>query len=199
MTEVVPHEAPDGLALLSALRSLGAATETSLDLPVDTTYEECEALGAVLGRAHRNVTWMIADWINHVEAVFPDRYSQAVEATNLTPETLGNYARTARKVPRERRVPGVPFSVHTEVAPLEPKQQEEWLGKAKTKGWKREELRSHLRPVKDLPGHASVEGEVGSIEEQARELVRSARNYGNDYLVRRYAFTALCAALGEEL
>lgn len=154
-----------GMELLASLRRLGAATETSLDLPVDITYEQFEALGVVLGRAQRTVTWMIADWINHGEAVFGEKVAQAVEVTNLNPDTLDNYARVARKVPRERRIAGVPFGVHAEVAPLEPAEQKEWLGKAAANGWKREELRSHLRPVKGLlddfhHSHAGVEGWV---------------------------------------
>lgn len=187
-----------GQSLLRRLEDLGAATETSLDLPLNISFKDYEALGVALSRAHRAVTWMISDWLNHGEAVFKEKVYQAVEATGLNPDTLDNYARVARKVPRERRVPGVPFGVHAEVASLEPAQQTEWLGKAKANDWRREELRSHLRPIKmpDLEddSHAGV---VGSVEDAARELVRSAKHYGNDYLVHRPSFVHLCAALGE--
>jgi hypothetical protein len=185
-----------GLEILAGLERLGAATEISLDLPADMTYERYEALGAALGRAHRTVAWMLADWINFGERAYGEKYAQAVEVTNLRPETLMNYASVARKVPRERRRVELPFGVHAEVASLEPSEQVEWLEKAVVNEWKREDLREHLRPLKQLEHHAGVSVD---LEDAARDLVRSAKKYGNDFLVQRPSFVQLCAALGEEV
>jgi hypothetical protein len=193
-----PKRIKAGQDLLRTLEDLGAATETSLDLPVTITYKQYEALGVALSRAHRAVCWMIADWINQGEALFDERVHQAVEATGLNRYTLDNYARIARDVPRERRVVGVPFGVHAEVASLEPDQQTLWLEKAKANDWRRDELRAELRPVKKLPEiHAGVDN--GNLEEAARDLVRTAKKYGNDFLVGRPSFVQLCHTLGEEV
>ncbi len=184
-----------GLETLAALERLGAATATSLELPADMTFERYEALGAALGRAHRTVTWMIADWINYGERAYGEKYAQAVEALNMTPETLMNYASIGRKVPQERRRPELPFSVHALVAPLEPAEQTQWLDQAVENDWTRAELRDRLRGS-PTPRTSVV---LPDIEEAARFLVASAQQMGDGFLVRRQAFVELCAALGETL
>lgn len=186
-----------GLEILASLERLGAATATSLELPADMTYERYEALLAVLGRAHRTLTWVIADAINEGERRYGEKYAQAVELLNMTPETLMNYASIARKVPRERRRVGVPFSVHALVAPLEPKQQELWLDRTVKHDWTRAELRERLHPPISANGNAHS-GVMPNLEEAARGLVNSAEVMGDGYLVRQYAFRELCVALGVE-
>lgn len=192
----IRHEM-SGLELLATLEASGAATAVSLDLPEDLSFRRYEAVGVALGRAHRNVAWKIGDWINFGEKRYRERYAQAINATNLRYETLMNYASIARKVPRERRRAELPFSVHAEVAPLEPKEQIEWLERAVQNEWKREDLRVHIRPRDDLtPALAPVA--LPDLEDAARALVASARRMGDDFLVLRHAFVELCAALGEE-
>lgn len=181
-----------GLEILASLERLGAATPTSLDLPVDMSYERYEALGVALGRAHRTVTWMIGDWINFGERAYGEKYAQAVEATNMTPETLMNYASIARKVPRERRRPELPFSVHALVAPLEPRDQTEWLDQAVENEWTRVELRDRLRGKPPTPIPQPSEE---TLEEACRFLIDTAQAMGDGFLVRDSAFRQLCAAL----
>ena len=193
MTEI-EQRIENGLEMMASLERLGAASETSLELPPDMTYDRYEAVGMALGRAYRSMVWMIADWINYGERTFPERYAQAVEITKLHPETLKNYARIAEKVAPARRIAGVPMGIHAEVASLEPEQQTLWLERAAENGWRREDLRNELRPVKHLPPHARV----GSVEEAAIDLVRSAKEHGDGFfIVRRPSFVQLCAALGE--
>lgn len=194
MTEIEVRVA-GGLEILGSLERLGAATSVSLDLPADMTYERYEALGLALGRAHRTVAWMIGDWLNFGELVHGDKYAQAAEQINMAPQTLLNYASVSRKIPRERRRPELPFSVHALVAPLEPTEQMFWLDKAIENDWKREDLREHLRPPGPLP---PVVGEVIGLEQAVRELVRTAKKYGDDFLVPRHSFLMLCAALGDD-
>jgi hypothetical protein len=198
--EIVPYPEPSaeiiagGMEILASLERLGAATAVSLDLPTDISYERYEAVGFALGRAHRTVAWMMGDWINHGEFVFGEKYAQAMLVTNMAEQTLMNYAHISRRIPRERRRAELPFSVHALVAPLEPQEQTAWLDRAVENDWKREDLREHLRPTVLPP----VVGEVIELEEAARELVRSAKLYGNDFLVLRQPFVQLCVALGEE-
>lgn len=188
-----------GLEILASLERLGAATATSLELPADLTYERYEALLTVLGRAHRTLTWVIADAINEGERRYGEKYAQAVELLNMTPETLMNYASIARKVPRERRRVGVPFSVHALVAPLEPKQQTLWLDKVEKNEWTRAELRDKLHPpTSSMNGSHSGVSIEATLEEAARWLVDSAEVMGDGFLVRDSAFRALCSALGVE-
>lgn len=174
------------------LERLGAVSAIGLDLPADITYERYEALMVALGRAHRAVAWVVGDGLIQGEGLFPERYAQAAEATKLAPQTLMNYASVARRVPKERRRPGIPFGVHAEVASLPPAEQVEWLDRVVANDWRREELRQNIRPVSVPPAV------VVDLEEAARDLIRSAQPSGDDYVVRRASFQQLCAALGEE-
>lgn len=185
-----------GLEVLATLERLGAVTSTSLELPEDMPYEQYAALGVALSRAYRTVNWMLADWINFGERVYGEKYAQAVDETGLHPGTLMNYASIARRVPRERRVAGVAFGIHAEVASLPPKEQTEWLEKAKANDWKRDDLRAELRPQpKDLtPALGPMD-----IEDAARDLIKTAKKYGDRFIVERASFIQLTAALGEEL
>jgi hypothetical protein len=184
------------MEILATLERLGASTPTSLDLPADLSYERYEALLVVLGRAHRTVAWSIGDAINFGERAYGEKYAHAVEALNMTPETLMNYASIARKVPRERRREELPFSTHALVAPLEPEQQERWLDDAVENDWTRGQLRDRLRGT---PPEPRVPVVVPDLQEAARHLVASAQVMGDGFLVRRQAFEQLCAILGEPL
>jgi DNA polymerase III alpha subunit (gram-positive type) len=142
--------------------------------------------------------WQIAETILFTEKRYGQTYTQAAEATGLSEETLRNYVSTAHRVPRERRRKELHFSHHQEVASLEPEAQDEWLDKAVVNNWNRAELRAQLNPIKGnivTPALHSAE----EIEYAARDLVRSAKQYGKDFLVQRPSFVQLCAALGEEL
>lgn len=183
-----------GLEILGNLERLGAATPTSLDLPLHTTYDQYEAIGFALGRAHRNISWKIADWLNFGEHQYGHKYEQAAEVLNMNPDTLRNYASIGRRVPVERRRAELPFGSHAEVAKLEPHEQAEWLERAVEKRWRRDELRAHIRPQVITP---ALPEPMGDVEGTARHVVRSAIRMGDGFLVREQAFTELAAALGE--
>lgn len=187
------------MELLASLERLGAATPTSLDLPENLTYARYEALLVALGRAHRTVAFMIGDALNQGEQKYGQKYHQAAEALNMTEETLMNYASICRRIPRERRKPELPFSVHALVAKLPPTEQTQWLEKAVKHDWKRRELREKLHPHHNSSenSHSGVRSEA-TLEEAARWLVDSAEAMGDGFLVRDSAFKALCSALGVE-
>ena len=142
---------------------IGETTEVSLRIfePESHSYELYLHMGKALGNYNRRMQWVIGDWINLVEDIFPDRYSQACEATGLSKQTVMNRASICRKIPENRRRDGVPFSVHAEVAYLEPKEREHWLDKAKTEGWDRDELRAHKPRVKELGPGTARDGSLG--------------------------------------
>lgn len=138
----------EGLQLLAILENRGAITETSLVLPPDTPFDTCEALAGMLGQLHRMNPWLIGDLLLHVERVYNETYAQAAEATGLAPQTLINYTSTCNRVPRSRRRKKVPFSIHSEIAWLEPKEQEDWLRRVSREDWPRERVREELAPLR---------------------------------------------------
>lgn len=147
MTEIAPTPS-HGLQLLAALEETGAITLTALVLPPDISYDECEALAAMLGQLHRTSQWLIGDLLNHIERVYGETYAQAAEVTGLSKGALMNYTWVCSKIPRSRRRPHVHFSTHMEVASLEPAEQDKWLKEADRNKWTKEELRSARKQEK---------------------------------------------------
>jgi len=137
-----------GLQLLSELEKAGAITETSLTLPPDIPWDRYEALVTMFGQLHRTSAWLLGDALNYGEKVYGETYTQAANWTGLAESTLANYASTCGRVPRSRRRSNLSFSVHQEVAWLEPKVQEEWLDKVAHNGWTRSVLREELAPMR---------------------------------------------------
>ncbi len=185
------------LALLEQAKYINGL---ALDLPDDIEYDAYEALGMALAQHHRKIAWLIGDWIVYGENRWQREqiYAQAQSWTKLTKGTLDNYASTARRVAPTERHPTQPFSVHMDIAKLSPLEQREWLEKADLNDWSREELRENLaalglreeRPRDLTPALGSLD-----VVESARDLVRSAKPVGDDYVVRRASFIQLRAAL----
>jgi hypothetical protein len=134
----------------SALRKNGAglpgtATDVSLTLAGDTTWEEWVAGLRLLGRMDRAIQWWIGDMVNWGEERFGERFAQGVEALGLAPHTVVNYAWVARAVPVSRRRELLTFEHHAVVAPLAPEEQVAWLTTAEQRHLSTRELRAHLR------------------------------------------------------
>jgi hypothetical protein len=152
--------ASGGIELLAQLERAGAITSTSLVLPPETTWEQYEALAGMLGQLHRTAGWLIGDLLNFGEKVYGETYVQAAAATGLAEQTLMNYASVCSRIPRARRRPSLPFSVHAEVAYLEPDEQERWLSEAEQEGWTRSELRLAMKGEQPQDPEPEVEPEV---------------------------------------
>lgn len=152
----------DLISLWESLRASGAISETELRLPPDITYEEYEALAAMFGRLKRTTSWLIGDLILYGDAVYGEKYTQAIELTGLAPSTLANYASVCKHIPPSRRRPGVSFSLHYEVAYLEPQDQERWLDMAVEGEWTKERLRQEIRGSKSDP--------LGNLADNGQDL-----------------------------
>jgi len=134
-----------GLELLADLEKSGAATLTSLTLPVDLPWDQYESLAFMLGQLHRTSAWLIGDLLNHGEKIYGETYAQAEAVTGLSAGTLQNYTSVCSRIPRNRRRAAVPFSTHAEVAYKEPQEQEYWLDQAEQEAWTKAELRIAIK------------------------------------------------------
>lgn len=186
---------PDGIALLERL---GVISDVSLELPEDLSYDHYEALGMALADKHRRSAWLLGDWVNYGESRYGQKYHQAAELTGYAEDTLRQWASVANRVAPPQRVPGISHSIHADIAPLPPVQQREWLEKVAVNGWKREELRGNLRAVGLREERPRVTPALQpNLVEAARDLIRSARPSGVDFVVRRASFVDLRRALGD--
>lgn len=152
---------------------IGETSEVGLKIykPDTHSYELYEKMGRLLGNANRRMQWVVGDWINLVEDVYPDRYSQATEVTGLNKQTLINRASICRRIPEKRRRQGLPFSMHADLAYIDPQEREHWLNEAHKNGWNRDELRDHRAAAKAAK-------EVGPVGETAVTSTASVAEKG---------------------
>ena len=137
-------------------------SETGLEVRGDPTFDEWQDVGTFIKRTNRAAGFWLADWLRYGDgrADWRERLSQAVDAGELSKQTLVNVRAVGRIDPKRRR-PGVDFSHHVEVAGLAPDEQEEWLERAETEGMSVRELRQGIRASrrrKVISGRAVLEG-----------------------------------------
>lgn len=113
-------------------------------------------------RAHRSSGWWLADLLRygHERADWSERLSQAVDVTGLSEKRLKNI-RAVGAIPVERRREGLEFSIHAEVAGMDPRDQVQWLERAETEGWTERELRLEIhasRRRRVIAGQAVLAG-----------------------------------------
>lgn len=157
----------DLIGLWNSLKESGAITDTELRLPPDISYSSYEALAMMLGRVKRSTSWLIGDLILYGETVYGEKYAQAITLTGLAEQTCANYASICKNIPPSRRRVGISFSLHQEVAYLEPQQQNEWLDKAEQQEWTKAKLRYELQAA-GLVGDFKDSGLMSDLANRAR-------------------------------
>jgi hypothetical protein len=112
------------------------------------SFEEWSAIGQYLQRAAGSINWWLGDWMNRGETRFGETYAQAIEASGLAYQTLGNIKWVARAIPFSRRREELSWKHHSEVAALEDDEQDEWLGLAAEQSWSANTLRKEIKATK---------------------------------------------------
>jgi len=190
--------------ILDSLRGSNVLDERGLDVAVldGMTYDEYEALGRYLGAMTSALRFAIGDWVNWGEAAFPDRYSQAMNATGLSFSTIRSYASVAAAVARvRRRTPEVSWSHHEAVATLSAREQRRWLDRISREGWTVEETRDARRAADEEEGDG---GEVSPTErvtlsDAARSVWLNSSRHGEVFHVPVEAMLRLARAMGESV
>ncbi len=126
----------------------GTATTVNLILPADLPFEDWEIIGRKLQDAKESIKWWIGDWLAYGESTYGEKYAQAVEVTGYEQQTLYNAAYVSKAIPVSNRHPELPWTSHEPVASLSKDKQAEVLQAAHDNGWTRDEIREHVRTVK---------------------------------------------------
>lgn len=120
----------------------------------DTPFEVWEATFKRLRSAERAVQWWLGDALRFGESRYGEMYSQALEETDYSYQSLADAAWVAGKIETSRRRENLSFSHHKEIAALPPEEQDYWLDEAEPEeGSKRprisrNELRERIRDAK---------------------------------------------------
>jgi hypothetical protein len=153
-----------------ALRLPGRFTANPCGLKVSgkPTPHQWEEAGRVLAGVDKCLPWLIGDWILAGEQQWGRTYEEAMEITGLAYGSLMNAASVCRRVEFSRRRENLSFKHHTEVASLDPEQQQELLEAAESGGWTTEIMRAQVRTLKGLPAgepQAEEDGDVDLIDD----------------------------------
>lgn len=189
-----------------AIQGDGVFAKKGLVLPAETSFEEWQAQGAVLGLMHVSLPFWIGDWRNFGEAAFGDRNYQ-VKLHGVKHETEMAYSWVASRIAlKDRRLPDLTFSHHRLVAALPRPERNTWLDKAVRENWNTRDFRAALL-VKKLDAGAEVLPPDPPPASAPAYTVREALvTIGADAHWRHAATTALeqldaltCPHCGEEI
>lgn len=134
------------LAITSSNVSL---TTTSLEVKGDMDYDRWEDLVTKLMVTEKSVAWWIGDLLNYGESRYGEKYNQAIEMTGRSVSTLRNWLWVAKQFPPETRRDTLSWSIHRELAPLDPEERKKWLDAVEEEQWSRGELRYQLSVTPD--------------------------------------------------
>lgn len=149
MTTTTQAPAAAGVNLPAAVSEPEIAyTRTALALPDDLSFERWEEIGATIATMRDGVQWWAGDWINFGESRYGETYSQAVQETGRSEQTLMNIAWVARQFPPERRRESLSWSHHAEVAALDAEDADRLLDRAERDKLSRSALRALVREAK---------------------------------------------------
>lgn len=99
---------------------IGETTEVSWHGSADMTFEQWEAVGRTLKTLGKSLAFWLGDWMAQGEVLFGEMFSQALEITGLSPETLSKYRQVALRCAPEIRQPTLTWTHHFAVAFAEP-------------------------------------------------------------------------------
>lgn len=130
----------------------------------------------------KRVRWAVGDWILYGKNRFPDRYTQALEATMYTLGSLRNCEYVCSRIPIDRRSANLSFEHHYQVARLHPDDQDRLLSEAEKNGWTVAELRRACR------------GEYPVVRRAVQERVENTRRqtFSEWYDENEAALKSLC-------
>lgn len=148
---------------------------TGIIFPEAMTYEEWSSYGESYTAIATHSMFWLGDWVNFGEDRFCDKYTQAMECTNLAYQTIKNAAYVARKIPAHCRYTdrGVSFSHHKLLTALDEDAQIMWLEKVLAEEWSVSELKAALAGAADPVEEAAPRTETdyrGSLMLIRREM-----------------------------
>lgn len=166
---------------------------TTVGMIVDRplTLEEWADIGPGIGKGQRAFAWSAGDWLAYGEHNFPDKYSQAMDATDLSLGRLRNLKSMCDRVPQHVRNPNLSLSHHESVASFTPAYQKQLLDLAEKFTIDRDTFRQLIADIKDGAQIPDGNGDQlvvnppkvskDDIVEQARHVAFAWRNnYSNN-------------------
>lgn len=116
------------------------------------SWEALEGVARFVGLIRSASNFWVADLLATAERLYGEQYAQLEQALGISHQTLLNIVSIGNKIPKERRLDGLTFSTHAEVAALAPAEQKRWLRTAAKQGLTSAELRSEIHTERKRNG-----------------------------------------------
>jgi site-specific DNA-methyltransferase (adenine-specific) len=139
----------DGGLLTTEERRYITATATGLTIRDDCPFEVWSGFVARLMETEKRTLWYLGDLANFGERRYGEMYSQALETTEYAYQTLRDAAWVAGRIELSRRRDNLGFSIHKEVAALDPADADELLDRYVAEGWTQKRLREEGKARKN--------------------------------------------------
>jgi len=152
-------------------------TRLGLELPEDLPFDQWEMIGRKLRSVERAIQWLIGDWLRFGERKYGEMYSQALDVTGSSYQTLANQVYVAGRFEISRRRENLTFTHHAEVAGLPPEEADDLLDRADPSTNDSGEaipvagLRQMVRNHNLRRGRQVIEGRPGSVVENDAEAL----------------------------
>lgn len=157
-------------------------TEIGLTITGEMQYDEWVDLMRTLVRLETAFQFAIGDALIFGEARYGEKYSQAMDATGLSYQSLANMVWVAKKVPIGNRKSDLSWTHHRAVASVDQCDQSGLLDMAKTNGMSAVDLHHHVsgkptraREIVSVPSGITI-AEAESILEQYASIAIEARS-----------------------
>lgn len=152
-------------------------SRTGLEIDRGLKFDQWQRIGGVLRGIEGSIQFWIGDWIRYGEHEYGEKYSQAVEATNLDYQTLQDAVYVAQNVPISLRNENLSFSHHRAVASLPQTSQKKWLDRAEREELSYRELRKRIeraKVVKKLPKQIELEAKLKAHIEKTIDTIENS-------------------------
>lgn len=114
-------------------------------------YENWEQIGHCIVQGRSAMQWALGDWLNYGESNYGEMYSQAIDMTGYSENTLRTTKWVASRFQLSRRRDNLSFSHHREVAGLPAEQADSILDKAERDALPTTAVRELARAEQGLP------------------------------------------------
>lgn len=130
---------------IGSLSDSVSISETGLAVIHDLTFDQWSSLMGTLSRMDTAFQFALGDALNYGSTKYGERYTQAIEMTGQSYQSLANYAWVSKAVTIDRRVAGLSWTHHRVVARLDPDEQVRLLSMAKENDWTISALAEEVR------------------------------------------------------
>jgi hypothetical protein len=162
---------------IGSLTDSVSISETGLAVVKELSFDQWSSLMGTLSRMDTAFQFAIGDALLYGESRYGERYSQAVDVTGQSYQSLANYVWVSKAVDKDRRVAGLSWTHHRIVAKLDPEKQTELLTLAKKNDWTittlMEEVRGEPLPKNNLE---QVSVPKGMSVSEANAVLHQATN-----------------------